>query len=146
MDFDFLPCIEKHPQNGHLLKLTNPHNVILSGLPRSDLKAYLSYLRDNGLSLSQKMDIIDTLLTTYTTDDMKTIPARASLSSYHSFTGKELDEETGYSYFGARYYDPAVLAAWLSVDPMSDKYPSISPYAYCAWNPLRLVDPAGKDI
>ena len=65
---------------------------------------------------------------------------------HKSFTGKELDEETGYSYFGARYYDPAVLTAWLSVDPMSDKYPGISPYAYCAWNPLRIVDPDGKDV
>ena len=63
-----------------------------------------------------------------------------------SFTGKELDAETGYSYFGARYYDPAVLTAWLSVDPMADKYPSISPYAYCAWNPLKLVDPDGDTI
>ena len=35
---------------------------------------------------------------------------------------------------------------WLSVDPMSDKNPSISPYAYCAWNPVKLVDPEGKDI
>ena len=61
------------------------------------------------------------------------------------FTGKELDAETGYSYFGARYYAPATLAAWLSVDPMADKYPSISPYAYCAWNPLKLVDPDGRD-
>ena len=71
---------------------------------------------------------------------------RYSLETVHSFTGKELDEETGYSYFGARYYDPAVLAAWLSVDPMSDKYPSISPYAYCAWNPLKMVDPEGKEV
>ena len=63
-----------------------------------------------------------------------------------SFTGKELDAETGYSYFGASYYDPATLAAWLSVDPMADKYPSISPYAYCAWIPLKLVDPDGKDV
>ena len=60
-------------------------------------------------------------------------------------TGKELDAETGYSYFGARYFDPATLTAWLSVDPMADKYPSISPYAYCAWNPVKLVDPEGKD-
>ncbi len=29
---------------------------------------------------------------------------------------------------------------------MADKYPSISPYAYCAWNPLKLVDPDGKDF
>ena len=28
---------------------------------------------------------------------------------------------------------------------MSDKYPSLSPYAYCAWNPVKLVDPDGKD-
>ena len=69
---------------------------------------------------------------------------KVRLSSF-TFTGKELDAETGHSYFGARYYAPATLAAWLSVDPMSDKYPSISPYAYCAWNPLRLVDPDGKD-
>ena len=29
---------------------------------------------------------------------------------------------------------------------MADKYPSISPYAYCAWNPVKLVDPDGRDI
>ena len=32
---------------------------------------------------------------------------------------------------------------WLSVDPLGDKYPSISPYAYCGWNPLILIDPDG---
>ena len=35
------------------------------------------------------------------------------------------------------------MTMWLSVDPMSDKYPSISPYAYCAWNPIKFVDPDG---
>ena len=63
-----------------------------------------------------------------------------------SFTGKELDQETGYSYFGARYLDHTLTTAWLSVDPMADKYPSISPYAYCAWNPMKLVDPDGEKI
>ena len=62
------------------------------------------------------------------------------------FTGKERDEETGYGYFGARYMDHELTAMWLSVDPMADKYPSISPYAYCAWNPIKLVDPDGKEI
>ena len=61
------------------------------------------------------------------------------------FTGKERDEETGYGYFGARYMDHELMTMWLSVDPMADKYPSISPYAYCAWNPVKLVDPDGMD-
>ncbi len=63
-----------------------------------------------------------------------------------NFTGKERDEETGYGYFGARYMDHELMTMWLSVDPMADKYPSISPYAYCAWNPVRLVDPDGREI
>ena len=63
-----------------------------------------------------------------------------------TFTGKEKDEETGYSYFGARYYDSDLSGLFLSVDPMADKYPSISPYAYCAWNPVKLVDPDGREL
>ena len=69
-------------------------------------------------------------------------------TGYHErfrFTGKERDEETGYGYFGARYMDHELMTMWLSVDPMADKYPSISPYVYCAWNPVKLVDPDGKE-
>ena len=53
-----------------------------------------------------------------------------------------LHAETGFSYFGARHYDSDILTGWLSVDPLADKYPSLSPYAYCGWNPIKLVDPA----
>ena len=63
-----------------------------------------------------------------------------------TFTGKERDSETGFSYFGARYYDSDLMTGWLSVDPMADKYPSLSPYNYCAWNPVKLVDPDGRKI
>ncbi len=59
-------------------------------------------------------------------------------------TAKELDNETSYTYFGARYYD-SELSGWLSVDPMSDKYPSLSPYCYSADNPVILKDPNGMD-
>ena len=65
---------------------------------------------------------------------------------YPSYSnGKEKDRESGFHYYGARYYWGEVLTGWLSVDPMADKYPGISPYAYCAWNPVRLVDPVGMD-
>jgi RHS repeat-associated protein len=63
----------------------------------------------------------------------------------YKFTAKELDNETSYTYFGARYYD-SELSGWLSVDPMSDKYPSLSSYCYTADNPVVLVDPNGKEL
>jgi len=61
----------------------------------------------------------------------------------YKFSGKEKDSETGYSYFGARYYS-SDLSVWLSVDPMASKYPSMSAYMYCAGNPVMLVDPDGR--
>jgi len=72
--------------------------------------------------------------------------AGTTYSERFRFTGKERDEETGFGYFGARYMDHELMTMWLSVDPMADKYPNISPYAYCAWNPVRLVDPDGRDV
>ena len=42
-------------------------------------------------------------------------------------TGKKRDGETGYGYYGARYYWSEVLTGWLSVDPMADKYPPTPP-------------------
>jgi RHS repeat-associated protein len=68
-----------------------------------------------------------------------------SWSAPYTFSGKEKDVETGYSYFGARYYDSG-LSIWLSVDPMSDKYPNLTPYNYCANNPVILVDPDGREV
>ena len=59
------------------------------------------------------------------------------------YNGKELDEETGLYYYGARYYD-AKTSVWQSVDPLAEKYPSISPYAYVANNPIRFIDPDGR--
>ena len=75
------------------------------------------------------------------------VQQRATSDYYtpYKFTGKEEDEETNYSYFGARYYTPEFFNIWLSIDPMSDKYPNISPYNYCHWNPVRLIDPNGMD-
>ena len=72
------------------------------------------------------------------------IDMRHYFGSAYKFNGKEKDDETGYSYYGARYYTDR-LSIWLSVDPLADKYPHLSPYAYCADNPVMLVDPDGRD-
>ena len=71
------------------------------------------------------------------------IEERTTWNTPYKFSGKELDEETGYSYFGARYYDPNI-SIWLSVDPLSDKYPNLSPYSYTSNNPLNVIDPDGR--
>ncbi len=68
----------------------------------------------------------------------------AGYDERYKFTGKERDAESGYDAFGARYYS-SIFGHFTSPDPMSDKYPNISPYAYCNWNPVKYVDPDGRD-
>lgn len=70
---------------------------------------------------------------------------RNSHNSPYKFNGKEYDEESGYTYYGARYLDMKT-SIWISVDPLAEKYPSISTYAYCANNPIIFIDPDGKKI
>ena len=66
-------------------------------------------------------------------------------NAMYTFSAKEKDAESGYSYFGSRYYN-SDLSIWLSVDPQASKYPSLSPYVYCANNPIKLVDPNGEEF
>ncbi len=66
----------------------------------------------------------------------------SSVLPKYSFNAKELDEETGMYYYEARYYQPPVF---ISRDPLFEKYPTFSPYTYCANNPVKYVDPDGRD-
>lgn len=68
----------------------------------------------------------------------------------YRYNGKEIQDDVingkslqWYEY-GARFYDPTV-PHFLQVDPHADKYYNTSPYAYCLNNPLRYIDPNGKD-
>jgi RHS repeat-associated protein len=63
----------------------------------------------------------------------------------YMFTEKERDSETNLDYFGARYYSSSILR-WLVPDPLTEKYPGWSPYNYTLGNPLRYIDPDGKDV
>ena len=63
----------------------------------------------------------------------------------YQFNGYERDEETGFDYAHQRYYW-SDLGVFLSIDPLAAKYPGLSPYAYCANNPVIFVDPDGREI
>src|SRR5262249_30074286 len=82
-----------------------------------------------------------------------------TLNTPFLFSGKEIDDETGLSYFGFRYYD-ARQGQWISADPILDEMldatrltrsnPSDQPfylqghvYGYVSNNPENLVDANG---
>ena len=99
--------------------------------------------------------------TEYTPYGEKWLESTTSSSSYnfeYGFTGKPLDEETGYYYFGARYYDP-MRSVWTTSDPAMSEYfdgskkgnggiynsINFNTYHYCGNNPIRYVDPNGEN-
>ena len=72
---------------------------------------------------------------------------QASGSTYatpYKFNGKELDEETGLFYYGARYMNPR-FSIWYGCDPLGEKYPNVSCYNYCHSNPITRLDEDGMD-
>jgi len=73
--------------------------------------------------------------------------ARPGDSQPYRFLGNELytDNSLGLYDFKARLYDPA-LGRFLSPDPMAERYRHLSPYAYCAGNPVVYVDKDGQVI
>ena len=63
------------------------------------------------------------------------------------YNGKEYHEIYGlneYDYGFRGYY--ATIGRFSTIDPLAEKYPHISPYAYCANNPILFIDPNGKEI
>jgi RHS repeat-associated protein len=63
-----------------------------------------------------------------------------------SYTGKEHDDATGLTFFGARYYDP-YLGRFMSIDPAginpADPF-TFNRYGYSNNNPYRFIDPNGR--
>jgi len=62
----------------------------------------------------------------------------------YKWSGKEWDGGLGAYDFGARLF-AAADSRWTTPDPLAEKYYHISPYAYCAGDPVNLVDPDGME-
>ncbi|MDR1552452.1 MAG: RHS repeat-associated core domain-containing protein [Prevotellaceae bacterium] len=61
------------------------------------------------------------------------------------YNGKEKQtvKDLGWLDFMARMYANSEIPRFTTQDPMAEQYYSISPYAYCAGNPIRYIDPTG---
>ena len=64
----------------------------------------------------------------------------------YKYNGKELDRIHGLDWYdyGARFYD-AATGRWPTMDPLAEKKPEMSPYAFCGNNPVSRIDPNGLD-
>ena len=60
------------------------------------------------------------------------------------YNGKELDRMHGLDWYdyGARHMDGM---RFTTIDPLAEKYYEVSPYAYCANNTIKNIDPNGKE-
>jgi len=81
----------------------------------------------------------------------KALKGKNYIDNKYQYNGKELQNQEfadgsgleDYDY-GSRFYDPQI-ARWTTIDPMSEKYPGWTPYAYCKDNPIAFFDFEGGD-
>ena len=72
-------------------------------------------------------------------------PHRAPEGQPMLYAGKErLAPTAEYDYGARRHFPPALL--WYTPDEMAHKFTHLSPYTFCAANPVRNIDPDGKEI
>ncbi len=66
-------------------------------------------------------------------------------TNWWRYNGKELQTFASVPYinYGARMYD-SDSGRWFVPDPLAEEYCSISPYAFCADNPVNFIDPDGE--
>ena len=69
-----------------------------------------------------------------------------SNKNYYFYGGKELPKLFVNNWYDSIARYQTTSGVFSSPDPLAEKYYSISPYAYCAGNPVKFVDPDGNRV
>ena len=75
-----------------------------------------------------------------------TYPVAVHEKTDYLYTGKELQQFFGIDWYDSKARFQTTSGVFTSPDPLAEKYYSLSPYAYCAGDPVNLVDPEGKAV
>ena len=105
-----------------------------------------SYNEADGLgSVTSLSNSSGALANTYTYDSFGKLTASSGIvTNPQRYTGRDSDSETGFYYYRARYYDPAI-GRFISEDPIGFDS-GVNFYQYVYNNPLRFSDPFGNDV
>lgn len=147
--YTFSECIEADPQ---IIDGVNLHRMLIEReIRRNEEEPAFFYHSDHlgsAAYLTYHGGVVQTLNYLPYGEDWVELnffaPHDTTRLGIYRFNGKEKDYESGFHYYGARYYWSEVLTGWLSVDPLTDKFPSVSGYSYCINNPVILIDPDGN--
>jgi len=132
-------------ENGALKEILLPEGYYQNGTFYYYLKDHLG---DNRVTINSSGTVVEKshyypsgtrFFTESTSNTLKPLPYR--------YNGKEMEAVNGLNQmdYGARRrfsWGPI----WTSVDPLAEKYYSISPYAYCLNNPVKFIDPDGRVV
>ena len=115
-------------------------SMVIPENPGKSCKQTYYYLYDGLGDVVNLTDEAGNLVQTYYFDAFgKSTNVRHDCVNKKQFTGKEIDEDSGLHYFGARYYD-AEVGRFIS----EDSNPNTNPYVYCSNDPTNKFDPDGR--
>ncbi len=137
-------------RNGQIDKILTPYGYLQGGKFHTWLHDYQGNVAAVvvGDSVAQRNSYYPYGLPHYTGIVKKTSFSSSSMTDNpYKYGGKEYDTFGGADLydFHARYHAPST-GRFMTVDPMAEKYPGLSPYIYCAGNPIAYIDHDGMQI
>jgi RHS repeat-associated protein len=135
-------CGDAIYQNDTLKEVLTPEGYWQNGL-------YYYYLKDHQGSTREVLRQDNTVMeySDYYPDGIRFESSTSNSAALpYRYNGKELEAMNGlneYDY-GARRRETGI-PVWKTMDPLAEKYYGMSPYAYCAGNPINRIDPDGRE-